>query len=161
MATEWPQRLEIRPLTSADAADIATWRYGGDWTIYDSRPQDGPLEHANGYWAVTGAGGGPLVGFCCLGFDARVPGLAAAAGVEDVGVGMRPRFTGGGHGAAFMGAVVDFARAESGTARLRAVVQSWNTRSLRVCRSAGLTETGRHLCVQGGREVEYTVVMTA
>ncbi|ADD43566.1 GNAT family N-acetyltransferase [Stackebrandtia nassauensis] len=159
MTSTWPKRLHIRPLTTADARDIADWRYGGDWSIYDSRPEDGLLQAADGYWAVTGAEDGSLVGFCCLGFDARVPGLVKAEGVEDLGVGMRPRFTGSGHGPAFAAAVVAFARAHSGKPRLRAVVQSWNTRSLRLFQSLGFVEDGVHVCVEGGREVEYTVLV--
>lgn len=158
MSPDWPPALHVRPLTNGDAEDIATWRYGGDWAIYDSRPSDGPLRAEDGYWAVSGRDGGTLVGYCCIGFDARVPGLAAIPGVADLGVGMRPELTGRGHGAAFAAPVLDFVEAHTGCDRLRLVVQSWNTRSLRLWVSCGFAETGRHPIVQRGREVEYVVM---
>jgi ribosomal-protein-alanine N-acetyltransferase len=49
----------------------------------------------------------------------------------------------------------------SGAVRLRAVVQSWNERSLRLTRSLGFAETGTHRCHQEGREVDYTVLTMA
>lgn len=157
MTPTWPQELEIRPLTTADAADIVTWRYGGDWAIYDSSPND-PLSAENGYWAVAGRDGGELVGFCCFGAQARVPELAAKAGVEDVGVGMRPLFTGQGHGTAFAAAVLDFARSREGVDRLRLLVQSWNTRSLRLWLSLGFAETDRLTMVRKDHEVEFIIL---
>jgi RimJ/RimL family protein N-acetyltransferase len=63
---------------------------------------------------------------------------------------------GGGHGAEFGAAVLAHYRATTGAARLRAVVQSWNERSLRLTRALGFAETGRH--VSGG--TEYTVMQT-
>jgi L-amino acid N-acyltransferase YncA len=41
---------------------------------------------------------------------------------------------------------------------LRAVVQQWNARSLRLARALGFAETGTHTCVQGGRDVAYVVL---
>lgn len=112
----------------------------------------------HGYLAVTGDPDGPLVGYCCSGAEARIPGLAAEPGVCDIGVGMNPEFTGGGHGADFADAVLTHARAALGATALRAVVQTWNTRSLRLCRALGFTQTGTHTCVQDGRDVEYAVL---
>jgi RimJ/RimL family protein N-acetyltransferase len=132
--------LAIRELTAHDLAHIATWAYDGPWSVYDS---DGQLDPALGYWAVVDAEDGRLQGFACLGADARVPGLAGAAGVLDVGVGMRPDLVGQGRGADFVGAVVALAEAR-GARRLRAVVQDWNERSLQVFTGLGFARTGSH-----------------
>jgi len=86
---------------------------------------------------VAGADDGPLLGFCCAGEEARVPGLAEVPGVLDVGVGMDPARVGAGHGAEFGAAVLAHYRATTGATRLRAVVQSWNERSLRTTRAIG------------------------
>ena len=135
--------LRIRALTAADVADIATWRYDGQWSVYDS---DGPLDPSLGYWAVVvgGDGGDQLVGFGCVGEDARVPGLAAAPNVLDVGVGMRPDRVGQGGGAVFASAFLDFVAARQDGARFRVVVQEWNERSLRLVAGLGFTRTGSH-----------------
>jgi L-amino acid N-acyltransferase YncA len=50
-------------------------------------------------------------------------------------------------------------RRDHPTAVVRAVVQSWNTRSLRLLRTLGFLESGRHVCVQNSRPVEYVVVL--
>ncbi|MGH8880887.1 MAG: GNAT family N-acetyltransferase [Stackebrandtia sp.] len=155
MTESWPLKLRVRPLTTTDADDIAAWRYDGPWTIYNPPAS---LRAEDGYWAVSGADD-VLVGYLCLGFDARVPGLDAADDREDLGVGMRPDLTGSGHGKAFGATVLAFAREHTGVRRLRAVVQSWNTRSRRLFRSLGFTETGVHTCIQNGQEVEYTVLI--
>ena len=130
--------MEIRDLTADDLADIASWSYDGPWSVYDST---GPLDPAMGYWAV--ADGDRLVGFACLGADARVPGLAEADGVLDVGVGLRPDLVGQGLGPAFAEVVLAFAAAR-GRPRLRAVVQDWNARSLRLLERLGFARTATH-----------------
>jgi RimJ/RimL family protein N-acetyltransferase len=134
--------MRVRDLTAADLVDIAGWRYDDRWAVYDS---DGPLDPELGYWAVVEGSreNERLVGFGCLGEDARVPGLPEVAGVLDVGVGMRPDLVGQGRGPEFATAVLDFAR-DRGATRLRAVVQQWNIRSLRLVERLGFVRVGTH-----------------
>lgn len=150
--------FRVRPLELSDAEAIAAWRYEGPWSVYDSRPGDGLLSAADGYHAVADEAGS-LVGFLCLGQEARVPGLAADENVVDVGVGMRPDLVGHGLGPAFGAAVLDYVRGRRGDLPLRAVVQSWNERSLRLTRRLGFRVNGTHSCIQDGREVSYTVLV--
>jgi RimJ/RimL family protein N-acetyltransferase len=160
MTASWPKRLVVRPLTAADARRIARWRYDGPWKVYDSRPEDGLMSDNAAYVAVAGADGGPLVGFCCSGVEATVPGLPVDHSVLDVGVGMDPSLVGQGHGVQFATAVLDYYRNTTGTGRLRAVVQAWNERSIRLTRSLGFTEAGDHVCEQNGQQVIYKVLVT-
>ncbi len=134
--------MRVRDLTPADLDDIAGWRYDDRWAVYDS---DGPLDPELGYWAVVEGSreNERLVGFGCLGEDARVPGLPEADGVLDVGVGMRPDLVGQGRGPEFAATVIDFAHARGAT-RLRAVVQDWNIRSLRLVERLGFVRVGTH-----------------
>jgi [ribosomal protein S18]-alanine N-acetyltransferase len=134
--------MRVRELTPADLDDIAGWRYDDRWAVYDS---EGPLDPGLGYWAVVDGEGAAerLVGFGCLGEDARVPGLPEADGVLDVGVGMRPDLVGQGLGPEFATTVLEFARGRGAT-RLRAVVQDWNARSLRLVERLGFVRTGTH-----------------
>ena len=144
--------MRLRDLTDDDLAEIATWAYEGPWSVYDS---EGPLDPSLGYWAVVEVqpGGERLVGFACVGEDARVPGLPAADGVVDVGVGMRPDLVGRGLGPELARTVLDFAATRGGR-RLRAVVQDWNARSLRLLDRLGFVRTGTHPV----GEVTYVVV---
>jgi [ribosomal protein S18]-alanine N-acetyltransferase len=150
----------VRPLERRDAEAIAAWRYQGPWSVYDPRPGDEPLSSTVGYHAVAD-GAGTLVGFVCIGQEARVPGLPAADGITDIGVGMHPDLVGQGLGAAFGAVALDHVRRVCGDRPLRVVVQSWNERSLRLARRLGFREAGSHACVQNGGEVSYTVLIRA
>jgi [ribosomal protein S18]-alanine N-acetyltransferase len=151
-------RLSVRPLQRQDAEEIASWRYEGPWSIYDSRPGDPLLSADAGYLAVVD-GAGSLVGFLCTGQEARVPGLAAQEGIVDIGVGMRPDLVGRGLGSAFGAVVLGYIRDMCGDRPLRAVVQSWNERSLRLTSRLGFGVAGTHRCQQDGREVSYTILV--
>jgi RimJ/RimL family protein N-acetyltransferase len=149
--------LVVRALTREDAEEIRSWRYPGRWRTYDSRPEDGPVSAAAGFHAIADSTGA-LVGYLCLGAEARVPGLAAEDGVTDVGVGLRPDLMGQGVGSHFGAAVLAHVRDMSAGGSLRAVVQDWNARSLRLCERLGFRRTGVHTCVQEGQPVTYVVL---
>jgi [ribosomal protein S18]-alanine N-acetyltransferase len=152
-----PARLSVRPLQPQDAEAVASWRYQGPWNAYDSQPGDQITAQA-GYHAVVDDEGS-LVGFVCIGQEARVPGLPAEDGITDIGVGMRPDLVGRGLGSAFGAVVLGHVHDLCGDGPLRAVVQSWNERSLRLARRLGFRDTGTHSCVQDGRDVSYTILL--
>jgi RimJ/RimL family protein N-acetyltransferase len=152
----------VRPLTAADAEEIATWQYEGQWRTYDSRPEDGLLSPDAGYQAVADPATGALVGYICTGGEARVPGLAEKAGVLDVGAGMRPDLVGTRVGSEFGAAVLSHIATQAGTGdfRLRAVVLDWNERSLRLCARLGFRPVGSHTCEQDGKQYTYVLLET-
>ncbi|XVV02025.1 hypothetical protein ACQPW3_32275 [Actinosynnema sp. CA-248983] len=50
----------VAPLTTEHALSITTWRYADEWSVYDSRPEEGLYEAEEGYAAVLDAtSGGP------------------------------------------------------------------------------------------------------
>jgi [ribosomal protein S18]-alanine N-acetyltransferase len=153
-----PAHLSVRPLQREDAEAIAAWRYQGPWSTYDPRPGDPLLSAEAGYHAVVDEAGS-LVGFVCTGAEARVPGLGEQDGIVDVGVGMRPDLVGHGLGSAFGAVVLGHVRDLCGDRPLRAAVQSWNERSLRLTRRLGFSVTGIHHCEQGGKNVSYTILV--
>jgi [ribosomal protein S18]-alanine N-acetyltransferase len=150
--------MSIRPLQRSDAEAVASWAYQGPWSIYDPRPGDAPISAEAGYDAVVDDDG-TLVGYVCVGQEARVPGLAEADGVLDIGVGMRPDLVGQGLGRAFGTVALEYLRERYGERPLRAVIQSWNERSLRLARNLGFRDAGTHRCVQDGHEVSYTLLV--
>jgi RimJ/RimL family protein N-acetyltransferase len=153
-----PRAYRVRDLTEDDLAEIERWRYVGPWSAYDS---DGRLDPDLCYCAIEGDDG-RLAGFGCLGADARVPGLGDAAGVLDVGVGMRPDLVGRGSGQRFAAAFLDFAAGHPGldgsVDRFRVVVKDWNARSLRLVERLGFVPTGTHVVVQDGATETYVVL---
>ncbi|CAM3171568.1 GNAT family N-acetyltransferase [Stackebrandtia soli] len=159
--TPWTA-LTVEHMTAAHAADIATWRYDGPWAVYD--PGEPPVP-TDDYRVVLDEERA-VVGFCCLGAEARVPGLAEDPGLIDVGVGLAPRHVHHGYGRAFASVVLDWARSHAApkdpdSIRLRAVVKDWNTPSLRLTRALGFSESGHHRCEQDGAVVTYVVMTTA
>lgn len=146
----------IRTLTPGDAETIASWRYEGAWSVYDI-PDASTVTPDRGYWAVVQEPGEQLVGFVCLGAEARVPGLHEEAGVLDVGVGFDPSLIGRGAGEVLVSPVLKWLSEYSTASVLRAVVQSWNSRSIRACERLGFLKVGNHTAHQAGRNVDYTV----
>jgi RimJ/RimL family protein N-acetyltransferase len=150
--------LRVGPLRAGDPERIAAWRYGGPWSVYDPRPGDAPVAAEDGYLAVRDADG-RLVGFCCTGGQARVPGLVEEPGVLDVGVGMDPDLVGRGLGRDFGAAVLAHLVPTTPTVRrLRAVVQDWNTRSIRLAQAMGFAVVGQHVVAQDSAQVRYVVL---
>ena len=129
--------MEVRALTPEDAAAIASWRYPGRYATYDETEVP---SAARGIWAVHDDE--ELVGSCCFGDAARIPGATEEPGVVDVGWGMRPDLMGQGLGRAFIGAILTFARMEFSPQRFRVLILEWNGRSRAAARSVGFAEDG-------------------
>jgi RimJ/RimL family protein N-acetyltransferase len=148
--------LVVRAWSAADSEAASRWRYDERWSVYDQRADHPP---ANGRRAIVSAADGRLVGFYCLGDDARVPGLVADESVVDLGVGMAPEFVGRGHGEEFALTVLDDVRRRFPATSVRAVVQAWTSRSLALARRLGFIASGAHRCRQNGGEVTYTLLI--
>lgn len=161
--TDWPDRLAVRSWTPTDDAAVAQWRYSGRWSIYDQNDRNHMAEdavtEAAGYRAVVAADDGTLVGFYCVGGEALVSGVESDDELIDLGIGMAPVFVGAGHGHAFLQAVLDDVDQVLPAKPVRALIQTWNTRSLSVTRRFGFVDMGIHHCVQDGNEIDYTIVV--
>jgi ribosomal-protein-alanine N-acetyltransferase len=146
----------VRPMTVGEAVDLANWRYGGDWSVYDLSTPQRVLDNLSSYYTV--AIGNDLIGFCCIGVEARVAGMQADPAIVDVGMGMNPQLVGRGNGARFGEIVLQYLDGCHPGVTLRAAVQAWNERSLRLTRRLGFEDAGELIAVQGGRSVSYRVV---
>jgi RimJ/RimL family protein N-acetyltransferase len=130
------------PMDAGRAKEIAGWRYPPPYDIYDGEPSEAALmtRVESRYAAVLGDG--QLVGFCCLGSEARVPGMRERAGVLDVGAGLHPDLVGRGRGARFLTAVMDYAWTEDPEALLRVCIAEFNLRAQRAVQFIGFTPAG-------------------
>ena len=145
----------VGPIDEGAAREVAGWEYDGPYAAYNCPAGEaddfvrGILEPGNHYYAVRDVAGA-LVGYCCFGPDARVPGGEYVGVAEpgerpgapdeeflDVGLGLRPDLTGRGLGAAFLGAIAGFAAGQLGHRRLRVTVAAWNRRAIRLYEKAG------------------------
>lgn len=88
------------------AKDIAGWRYGGEYAMYDFDGSDELIAKlmGGGYVACVDEAGA-LLGYLCFGADARIPTREANAyqgGWLDIGLGLRPELCGRGLGASLV-----------------------------------------------------------
>jgi ribosomal-protein-alanine N-acetyltransferase len=143
--------MEVRPLTEAQGRGIATWRYPDQYSTYNMGEV---VTAADGYWAIVGEGE-KLVGYCCFGQEARVPGVDEEHGTLDIGYGMRPDCVGKGLGRVFVTAIVEFAIDEFSPQQLRLLILSWNQRSRKVAEALGFQKRGM---VRGG-ERDFLVMI--
>jgi len=148
--------FHVRALTHDDAAIVAGWHYDGRWATYDLASIDTLVDELEMYSAIVDADG-VLHGFFCVGAAARVPGLEPDPRFLDVGIGLDPALVGKGWGNELGHVVTRHLNEVHPTLRLRAAVQSWNERSLKVARRLGFSEVFRH--TSGG--VEYTVLVVS
>jgi RimJ/RimL family protein N-acetyltransferase len=142
--------MEVRPLSDADALAISAWRYPGRYSTYDVNEV---FTSEQGVWAVDE--GPKLVGYCCFGPEARVPGVDEEEGTIDVGYGMAPDLVGQGLGHSFVAAILDFAVAQFSPRRLRLLILSWNPRSLKVAEALGFEQEG----VTPGAEGDFLIMV--
>jgi RimJ/RimL family protein N-acetyltransferase len=149
-------------ITESEARAIVGWRYECPYTVYDCPADEAEglvrfmLDPASGYHAVHDATSG-LIGFCCFGADARVPGGDYADETAlDVGLGLRPDLTGRGLGPAFVEAVAAFARTHLGHHHLRLTVAAWNRRAIRAYEKAGFRQMHTFVRNDAGRRAHGT-----
>jgi ribosomal-protein-alanine N-acetyltransferase len=148
-------KIIIRPLTQDEARAAASWRYGGELSMYDGEPgqEDALLVMtAEGYGYYALVLGGEFVGYCCFGSEGRVPGQPAPEDdLLDLGGGVRPDLVGRGLGAVGLPQILAFAREQFSPPGFRTAIASFNRRSIVLCRWAGFRPT----CTfpgPGGRE---------
>jgi ribosomal-protein-alanine N-acetyltransferase len=155
----------FRPMGDAEAREVLAWHYESPYDIYNADPMHieesvaGLVDPANQYFVASDAEG-RILGYCCFGPDARVPGGDYRdPDLLDVGLGMRPDLTGQGHGPAFFGVVLTFGREQLGARRFRLSVAAFNHRAMRVYERAGFREVGRFR--RGGRldDLEFVVML--
>ena len=134
--------LSFRSMDETSARETITWRYEPPYDFYNPDPDKAEetvqwfLDPNNAYYAITDDAG-KLVGYCCFGIDARVPGGDYNADSLDIGLGMRPDLTGQGRGTDFFAAIMDFARRTFEPQALRITVAAFNRRAMRVYEKTG------------------------
>ena len=139
--------LLFRPMDEANARSMIGWRYDPPYDIYNiPEPAIEDLvfftDPRNAYYSIRNDDG-TLEAFCCFGADAQVPGGDYAEDALDVGWGLRPDLVGQGRGAAYVAAILEFARQTFAPAQFRTTVAEFNIRSRRVCEKAGFQQVQR------------------
>ncbi len=135
--------LHFSLITADEARAVLNWRYPGLPTLYNPVLEEMEddiqvlLTPAYNYYAARAAAG-LLVGFCCYGADAQVPGgNYSLRGAVDIGLGMNPQLVGQGLSHPFLAAVLDWGRRCFAVDYFRATVAAVNTRSQAMFARAG------------------------
>jgi [ribosomal protein S18]-alanine N-acetyltransferase len=139
-----PLELKFRPMDLPHAQAVVEWHYPSPYDVYDLSTEHAAAlsDEAAQYFAAFRDG--ELVGFCCFGAEARVPGLEPEPDVLDVGAGLRPDLVGRGIGARFLARVVDFAAEREPRAHLRVCIAAFNVRAQRAAAAVGFSPVGTH-----------------
>ncbi len=154
-------KLQFASMDRASADAVVAWRYEEPYSVYDGQPGDveALMNPAYRYYTFTNEDD-ELIGFCCFGGDARVPGGAYAdADALDVGAGMRPDLTGRGFGADFVDAILDFGLETFSPKALRVTVATFNERAIHVYEQAGFKRIKTFQSGSGESERDYAVMV--
>lgn len=140
--------LRFEPMQRAYAEQIVTWHYP-DYPVFNSTPEEAEFEikvllepHYRYHVGINEAD--QIVGFCCFGEDARVPGGDYRdEEALDVGLGLHPNLMGKGLGLPFLQAALGFATGQYAPRRFRCTIAVFNARSRRIFEQASfrLAET--------------------
>jgi [ribosomal protein S18]-alanine N-acetyltransferase len=143
----------FRPMTPADAEEIARWEYPEPYCFYDAAADAGdlaelldPALRGEEYVSVDD-GSGALVGF--FQFEARPPDAI------EIGLGLHPDLTGRGLGSGFLETGLQEARGRFGPVRIVLAVATFNRRAIRVYERAGFTPVRTYIHATNGGEWEF------
>lgn len=153
MTSEPRHHLSFRPLTEGDSDTIVAWRYDQPHAIYNLSPDDlrWLVAPKNAHCAIL-RDASELIGYCCFGHDARVPGDSYDTDALDVGLGLRPGLTGRGPGLSVLDAKPAFARTQYAPPAFRLTVATFNLRPIRVYERAGFRSVSRFASPHWSRE---------
>jgi ribosomal-protein-alanine N-acetyltransferase len=148
--------LNIVDMTPEAAREILSWRYPDDYAMYDivvdniEEEVEFFMNPDNHYYAIVDANS-VVVGHCVFYAEARVPGGDYHLEALDIGIGMRPDWTGQGKGRDITKTVMDFGRKQYKPTHFRATVAAWNERAQKVCTNNGFEEVSRFSATNTGK----------
>ena len=153
------------PIDETEARTVLGWRYPGIGTLYDPDPDQleddvSVLLTPEYHYYVVRNGCGSLVGFCCFGDDARVPGGEYSLPAVDIGLGLHPDLIGQGQSHDFLAAILEWGRQCFQPEFFRATVAAINTRSQGMFARAGFLIIQRFKAT-GGEPIEFLVMLRA
>ena len=126
-------------MTEEAARKIAAWRYEPPYDFYDGSEAEVAvmLDPTNRYFTVRADD--DLVGYVCVGPDARVAGQDADSEMDDIGWGFRPDLIGRGVASRWLPEVLELLdQIQVLRSQVqRVVIAAWNERSLTAARRLG------------------------
>ncbi|HBS46842.1 MAG TPA: GNAT family N-acetyltransferase [Paenibacillus sp.] len=135
-------KLYMEKLNADVARDILSWRYEQPYDFYNNEQTPEAISEmlADSYFSVFDDNK-ELVGFFCTGSSAQVPNESYTYSQEfiDIGLGMRPEFTGQGNGTLFFTAVLSQIDSMVGISSKRLTVAKFNDRAIQLYEKLGFS----------------------
>ncbi|CAH1059556.1 hypothetical protein PAECIP111894_05768 [Paenibacillus pseudetheri] len=135
-------KLYMEKLNADVARDILSWRYEQPYDFYNNEQTPEAISEmlADSYFSVFDDNK-ELVGFFCTGSSAQVPNesYTYSQGFIDIGLGMRPEFTGQGNGTLFFTAVLSQIDTMVGKSSKRLTVAKFNDRAIQLYEKLGFS----------------------
>jgi [ribosomal protein S18]-alanine N-acetyltransferase len=143
----------FRPMSQADAEQIARWHYPPPFDFYDAAADADdlaelldPARRGDEYVSVEDDTG-ELAGF----FQFK----QSRADAIEIGLGLRPDRTGQGFGGAFLDAGLQYGRSRFESARIVLTVATFNRRAIIVYERAGFAPVRTYMHATNGGEWEF------
>jgi len=155
-------RFRFDVVTEAHAREAMTWCYDPPYDFYNppAEPTVGDLasmlSRESPHFAVIGPDDA-LIGFIGIGYEAQVPGGDYTEGAIDIGIGLRPDWTGRGIGRIVLESFIR--EADFTGSRLRATIAAFNLRSRRTFEHLGFRETARFRTGSSEAPIEWVVMV--
>lgn len=129
--------LTCHPITQEEKQEICTWRYPGEYSIYNQPPYQEMVRRGYGYCNPQREGN-----FFSFREDGRLVGFVNLLEEQErvfVGIGVAPQLCGRGYGRAILALAGELSRRRSPGKPLYLEVRSWNRRAISCYRRAGFS----------------------
>lgn len=155
-------RYRIEPLREEYAWDIMRWRYPVPYDFYDP-PTDRSAFYVSKFiqpelqfHAVLNLQQ-QFVGFCSFGIDGQVPGGDYSLTALDIGLGMKPDYTGRGLGMGFFLAILKYAHQTISVGSVRLTVANFNKRAFSLYEKFGFLAVSEFTASRNN--MQYTILL--
>jgi len=132
-------KISIKDMKREYGVEIAKWEYEDAYAFYN-HDADFKDECMDGNHFAFFNEKDELIGYMCFGVEARIPTTERAVYSDDyldIGLHIKPDYTGKKLGSTFIKTAYDFALATYNTNKLRATIASFNHRAIKLCINNG------------------------
>lgn len=145
--------MKFRKPTEIDAADIATWKYEGEYSFYDNDKTEAKLQWARNIHNEEN------VFVACNEENEMICNFSFRYDEDEgdyvFGIQMRPNLTGKGMGTDIVRAILDFGRDKYKYDRVGLLVAKFNKRAIRVYEKLEFVQFDEFLWNVNGEEKEF------
>lgn len=154
----------IKLMEKKEAIEISKWEYEEPYSIYNmDGSQEVIAELLDGSYYVVKNEKKEVFGYFCFGINAQVPAgnqynVYHKKDVIDIGLGMKPDFTGQGKGVEFFRKGIEFTKKKFLTSKIRLTVANFNKRAIKTYENVGFEKDNTFEVNRGNNIVEFIIM---